>query len=136
MAYEMSIEVFDGEFSARRWMESHGDRLTEAALQFSATEWSWGHLDWGVVLELVFATEEDWERFRSSSAVQAALDAVPDRFAGLLIYRGRGGSSAAGAPRRPRPLSGAGAAALEFPQAWTFEPAAEANPVVAVGATA
>ncbi len=35
---------------------------------------------------------------------------------GLLIYRGRGGSSAAGKPRRPRPAPSAAAAALPEPE--------------------
>ena len=78
-----------------------------------------------MVLELDFANEDDWDRFRASTAVQAALDAVPDRYSGLLIYRGRGGASAPREPRRPRPIAGAGAAALEFPGEWTFEPVAE-----------
>ena len=37
MAYEMSIEVLDGEFPAQIWMEAHGDRLVEAALQCGVT---------------------------------------------------------------------------------------------------
>lgn len=123
MAYEMSIEVLDGEFPAHLWMEAHGDSLVEAALQCGVVEWRWQRFDWGLVLEIDFADESGWERFRASTAVQAALDAVPDRFSGLLIYRGRGGSSAAGLPRRPVPRAGAGAVSLEFPTEWVFEPA-------------
>ncbi len=121
----MSIEVLDGEFSARLWAEAHGDSLIEAALHHGVIEWNWQHFDWGSVLELEFVNEEAWERFRVSSAVTAALDAVPDGISGLLIYRGRGGTSSPRQPRRPRPLSGAGAAALEFPSEWTFEPIGE-----------
>ena len=106
MAYEMSIEVLDGEFPARLWVEAHGDSLVEAALQCGVIEWRWQHFDWGVVLEIDFAEESGWEQFRASTAVQAALDAVPDRFSGLLIYRGKGGSSAPRMPRRPLPRSG------------------------------
>ena len=84
VAYEMSIEVLDGDFPAWLWAEAHGDSL-----------------------------------------IEAALDAVPDRFSGLLIYRGRGGASAPREPRRPRPFAGAGAAALEFPGEWVFEPVPE-----------
>ncbi|MCA1704361.1 MAG: hypothetical protein LC808_14305 [Actinobacteria bacterium] len=112
MAYEMSIEVLDGEFPAHLWIEAHGDSLVEAALQCGVIEWRWQHFDWGVVLEIDFADESGWERFRAGTAVQAALDGVPDRFSGLLIYRGRGGSSAPRMPRKPRPRSGAGAVAL------------------------
>lgn len=121
----MSIEVLDGDFPAWLWAEAHGDGLVEAALQCQVIEWRWRHFEWGTVLELDFADEAGWERFRDSTAVQAALDAVPDRISGLLIYRGRGGTSAPREPRRPRPISGAGAAALEFPGQWVFEPAGD-----------
>lgn len=121
----MSIEVLDGAFSARVWSEAHGDSLIEAALYHGVVDWTWNHLWWGSVLELEFADEASWELFRASPAVVAALDAVPDRLSGLLIYRGRGGTASPRQPRRPRPLSGAGAAALEFPREWTFEPLAE-----------
>jgi hypothetical protein len=125
MGYEMSIEVLDGEFSARVWAEAHGDGLIEAALHHGVVDWTWNHLWWGCVLELEFADEASWELFRNSPAVVAALDAVPDRLSGLLIYRGRGGTASPRQPRRPRPLSGAGAAALEFPLEWVFEPLPE-----------
>jgi hypothetical protein len=121
----MSIEVLDGDFPAWVWAEAHGDSLIEAALQCRVIEWRWYQLTWGTVLELQFADETDWELFRASTAVQAALDAVPDRFSGLLIYRGRGGASAPREPRRPRPFAGAGAVALEFPGEWAFEPLPE-----------
>ena len=130
MAYEWSIEVLDGEFPARLWVDAHGDRLIEAALHCGVVEWRWHELDWGVVLELDFEEESGWERFRASLAVQAALDAVPDRFSGLLIYRGRGGSASPRMPRRPRPRSGAGAVALEFPGEWFFEPLLEPPPSI------
>lgn len=120
----MSIEVLDGDFPAWLWMEAHGDAIIEAALQCRVLAFEWHRLGWGIVLELDFADEATWDRFRASTAVQAALDAVPDRFSGLLIYRGRGGTSAPREPRRPRPISGAGAATLEFPAEWRFEPAA------------
>ena len=103
VAYEMSIEVLDGEFPARLWMEARGDALVEVALQCQVIEWRWQHFGWGTVLEIIVADEADWERFRTAPAVQAALDAVPDRVSGLMIYRGRGGTSAPREPRRPRP---------------------------------
>lgn len=74
-------------------MEAHGDSLVEAALQCDVIEWRWQHFDWGTILEIEFADEASWERFRASPAVQAALDAVPDRVSGLMIYRGRGGAA-------------------------------------------
>ena len=121
----MSIEILDGEFSAFLWVEAHGDSLIEAALHYGVIEWNWQHFSWGSVLEVEFVDEGAWELFRNSPAVTAALDAVPDRLSGLLIYRGRGGTSSPRQPRRPRPFAGAGAAALEFPSEWTFEPLSE-----------
>jgi hypothetical protein len=111
----MSLEIFDGEVSAARWAAAHGDALTEAALAGGARNWSWNGHDWGVIFEVEFDDEEAWERFLHSTAVKAALDAVPEPVNGLLIYRGRGGSSSRPVPRRPRPLAGAGAAALPLP---------------------
>ena len=115
MQYWMSIEVFDGLFPVSTWIESYGDTLTEAAISTGSTEWNWHRTSWGVVFELAFAEEADWERFRQLLVVQIALDAVPDPVGGLLIYRGRGGSSGSTRPRRPRPLAGSGAAALPIP---------------------
>ena len=83
----MSIEVLDGAFSANRWADAHGDSLVEAALSHGVMDWSWHRHSWGVVFELLFADEVEWERFRSSTAVQAALDAVPDPVSGLIVYR-------------------------------------------------
>lgn len=114
--YEMSIEVLDGgEFPASFWAEAHADGLFEAALTHGAVDWQLHQLRWGVVLEFSFQSEEQWERFRADAAVDAALDAVPNPTSGLLIYRGRGGTSWSRQPRRPRPLSGAGAAAIPLP---------------------
>lgn len=111
----MSIEVFDGTFAASHWVEAYGDSLVEAALSEGAQDWSWHRGTWGVVFEVAFVDEAAWERFRARLSVQTALDAVPDPVSGLIIYRGRGGSSGAGLPRRPRPLIGSGAAALPLP---------------------
>jgi hypothetical protein len=111
----MSVEIFDGVFSAANWSAAHGDAITEAALHGGAKDWDWHTHSWGVIFEVEFDDEEAWERFRNSPAVTAALDAVPDPVHGLLIYRGRGGSSSRPEPRRPKPLAGAGAAALPLP---------------------
>jgi hypothetical protein len=110
----MSIEVLDGQYPASLWAEAHGDSLIQAALLHGATDWRVHHLRWGVVLELGFTNQDQWERFRADAGVEAALDAVPNAD-GLLIYRGWGGSSSPREPRRPRPLAGAGAAALPLP---------------------
>jgi hypothetical protein len=114
-----SIEVFDGASSASMWAEAHGDPLLESALTWGARDWSWHRHSWGVVLELEFADTKAWDRWRALAHVQAALDAVPDPISGLIVYRGRGGSSGTSRPRRPRPLLGSGAAALPIP--WDTE---------------
>ena len=74
------------------------------------------HADrWGVVFEVLFDAEEQWEAFRSLPVVRAALDAVPDPVNGLLIYRGRGGGAGAREPRRPAPAPGAAAVSRPGP---------------------
>jgi hypothetical protein len=115
MAYWMSIEVFDGPFSARAWQENVGDSLVETALRTGATDWNWHSHSWGVVFEVCFDSEADWERYRQTLAVQIALDAVPDPVSGVIVYRGRGGSAGWVSPRKPKPLVGSGAAALPLP---------------------
>jgi hypothetical protein len=109
-----SIEVFHGEFSALRWRDSYREAFIESAITHGAVDWSWHEHRWGVVFEVAFEHDAQWEAFRGLPQVKAALDAVPDRVNGLLIYRGRGGG--AGRPsRRPRRPS-AGAGALELPE--------------------
>ena len=116
----MSIEVLDGRFSAGLWAEAWGDFLAETALVTGALDWSWHRHSWGVVLELTFADEAAWDRFRALPSVQGALDAVPDPVSGIIVYRGRGGSAGVWEPRRPRPLLGSGAAALPLPDGDFF----------------
>lgn len=117
MAEWFSIEVLNGSGygSARGWADAFGDSLAQAALAQRASDWNWHHHSWGSVFEVELPSEEDWDSFRALAAVRAALDAVPDPVNGLIVYRGRGGSSPAGKPRRPRPLAGAGAASLPLP---------------------
>jgi hypothetical protein len=115
MADWMSIEVFDGTFfPAAGWADAWGDSLVEQALRDGASDWSWHPTTWGVVFEVAFADEDAWERFRTSIIVRAALDAVPNPD-GVLIYKGRGGSSGSTFGRKPRPLAGSGSAALPLP---------------------
>jgi hypothetical protein len=116
-----SIEVFDGASSAGLWADLHGDALLESALSSGAKDWSWHRNSWGVVLELDFADAEAWEAWRGLPQVQAALDAVPDPVSGLIVYRGRGGSSGSSRPRKPRPLQGSGSAALPLEWEWRDE---------------
>jgi hypothetical protein len=112
----MSIEVFDGAPSASLWADAHGDSIVESALGHGASDWAWHRHPWGVVFEVEFDDEAAWERFRASLAVRTALEAAPDPVAGVIVYRGRGGSAGTKEPRRPRPLVGSGAAALPLPR--------------------
>ena len=122
MAEWFSIEVLDGTYSAAGWAEAFGDALVSEALATGATNWDWHPHPWGTVFEVEFADEEAWERFRLTLGVLAALDAVPDPVSGLIIYKGRGGSAGGREPRRPRPLSGSGAAAIPIPIDWGDQP--------------
>jgi hypothetical protein len=126
------MEVLDGAMSASVWSEAYGDALMESAFFNGATDWNWHRHTWGVVLELAFEDEAAWEGYLELPAVRAALDAVPDPVSGLIMYRGRGGTSGTPWPRRPKPLAGAGSAALPLPWdlwedrvAWIFSPSAE-----------
>jgi hypothetical protein len=113
-----SIEVADGEFSAASWKDTHGRDLIRTALEFGAEDWAWVERPWGVVLELCFPEDlpvGGWAAFRDATLVKAALDAVPDPVNGLLMYPGRGGSSGARVPRKPKPAPAAAAAALPEP---------------------
>lgn len=116
----LTIEVVDGEFPASRWRRSYEDALIEAALTHGVDSWEWHVTRWGVVLELAFSSDEHLERFRALPGIRAALDAVPDRTHGLIVYRGRGGGAGAHVPRRPRPRPMADAAALPEPPPEQF----------------
>jgi hypothetical protein len=115
MAEWWSIEVLHGKFSAFQWQHSYDSDLIEAALTNGAIDGTWHADQWGVAFEVCFNTPEEWEAFRDLPVVRAALDSVPDPVNGLLIYRGRGGTSASGKPRRPRPAPSASSAALPEP---------------------
>jgi hypothetical protein len=115
-----SIEVFDAEIPASQWRQAYSAALIEAAIAHGASGWAWLASRWGVVLEVCFADEAQWEAFRGLPAVRAALDSVPDPVNGLLVYRGRGGASGASSPRHPRPVPSAGAVALPEPAADAY----------------
>jgi hypothetical protein len=117
MAEWWSIEVFSGDkVPGSAWRYSYEDALTEAAVTHGALYWDWYDSQYGVVFEVCFATDEQWEAFRALASVKGALDAVPDPVSGLLIYRGRGGAAGSRHPRKPRPAPGAAALELEEPQ--------------------
>jgi hypothetical protein len=128
MAEWWSIEVLHGDSTAYRWQEEHDSELIEAALTNGARDGKWHAGRWGVAFEVLFDTEEQWERFRGLPVVRAALDGVPDPVNGLLIYRGRGGGAGSRKPRRPRPSPAAGAMDLPEPAA---EPYLDVTPVSA-----
>jgi hypothetical protein len=132
MAEWWSIEVLHGEFSAFRWQEQHDSALIEAALTNGALDGSWHADSWGVIFEVLFETEEQWQAFRDLPVVRAALDSVPDPVNGLLVYRGRGGGAGPRKPRRPKPAPAASAMSLPEPEpephldltsAWPPDPA-------------
>src|ERR1700723_2031203 len=107
-----SIEVLNGPWSARAWAEAYGDALVQAGFDEGAVDWEGHHYRWGSLLEIGFSEEDEFGRFRRLPSVEAGLEAVPDRVNGLMIHRGRGGSSGTRRPRRPLPMSGSGSVAL------------------------
>ena len=116
MAEWWSVEVFHGETRASSWKDAYSSALIESAIAHGAADWTWIEHRHGVVFEVCFPSDDQFEAFRVLPAVLAALDAVPDPVNGLLIYRGRGGGAGVASPRRPRPTAGAGAAELPEPQ--------------------
>ena len=133
MAEWWSIEVFDGAFPALRWKDAHSSSLIESAISNGVVDWVWHEHRWGVVLEIAFERDDQWEAYRDLPAVRAALDAVPDPVNGLLVYRGRGGGAGAASRLRPKPFAGAGA--VELPEPEPFEAPAEPEvPVMLPGA--
>jgi hypothetical protein len=112
-----SIEVFDAaELPARRWKDSYQDDLTEAAITHGAIYWEWHEHQYGVVFEVLFDSDEQWEAFRALPAVRSALDSVPDPVNGLIVYKGRGGGAGPRKPRKPKPAPSASSMALPEPQ--------------------
>jgi hypothetical protein len=112
-----SIEVFDAaELPARRWKDSYQDELTEAAITHGAIYWEWHEHQYGVVFEVLFDSDEQWEAFRALPAVRSALDSVPDPVNGLIVYRGRGGGAGPRKPRKPKPAPSASSMALPEPE--------------------
>jgi len=137
MAEWWSIEVFhSGKLPASRWKDAYEDQLTEAAVTNGALYWEWHEFQYGVIFEVCFGDDEQWEAFRALPAVRAALDGVPDPVNGLLIYRGRGGTSASGQPRRPRPAPSASSLALPEPADAVFVDLTGAAPPVLADAVA
>lgn len=120
MAEWWSIEISGGDFAVSTWIRARGEEVIRTALEHGAHDWDWVSRTWGVVLEFSFgdslAPAGGWASFIDNPLVKAALDAVPDPINGLLLYPGRGGSSPALVPRRPKPAPSAAAAALPEPE--------------------
>lgn len=116
MSYWMSIEVFNGAFAARLWADAHADLLIETAVTHGASDWELKPTAWGVVFEVGFDHEAQWDIFRNSEAVRNALNTVPDPQTGILIYRGRSLDGGSASPRKPKPKAGSGANALQLPK--------------------
>jgi hypothetical protein len=117
MAEWWSIEVFSGDkLPASGWRYAYEDELTEAAITHGALYYEWHDTEYGVIFEVLFPGDAEWEGFRALPAVRAALDGVPDPVNGLLIYRGRGGAAGGTKPRKPKPAPGAAALELEEPR--------------------
>jgi hypothetical protein len=117
MAEWWSIEVFSGDkLPASGWRYAYEDELTEAAITHGAMYYEWHDTEYGVIFEVLFHDDEQWEAFRALPAVRAALDGVPDPVNGLIIYRGRGGASGSRMPTKPKPAPGAAALELEEPR--------------------
>jgi hypothetical protein len=117
MAEWWSIEVFSGDkLPASAWRYAYEDELTEAAITNGALYYEWHDSQYGVIFEVLFPGDEQWESFRALPGVRAALDGVPDPVNGLLIYRGRGGAAGSPKPRKPKPAPSAAALELEEPR--------------------
>lgn len=117
MAEWWSIEVFSGDkLPASGWRYAYEDELTEAAITNGALYYEWHDTEYGVIFEVLFPGDKEWESFRALPAVGAALDGVPDPVNGLLIYRGRGGAAGGTKPRKPKPAPGAAALELDEPR--------------------
>src|SRR3954465_5197503 len=99
----LTVEVRDGAVPASAGRRAYESALVEAAITNGASFWDWQTTPWGVVVELLFVSDDRLERYRGLPVVRAALDAVPDRVHGLMVYRGRGGGAGALVPRRPPP---------------------------------
>ena len=107
MAEWWSIEVLHGKVSAFWWQEQHDSALIEAALTNGVRDGAWHADRWGVVFEVLFDTEEQWER--STACLSSGRPWMPSRIRSMACSStaaaGQGPGSRAGRRlRRARPL--------------------------------
>src|ERR1700723_3335122 len=101
MAEWWSIEVFSGDrLPASGWRYAYEDDLTEAAITHGAMYYEWHDTEYGVIFEVLFRDDEQWDAFRALPAVRAAPAGAPRPGGGPLLPRGRGGP--AGHPKAPQ----------------------------------
>ncbi len=115
MSHWLSIEVLNGSYAARHWADTHGDDLAEAAVTTEATDFEIKRTAWGVVFEVAFRTDAECEKFKNLEIVRNAIRNAPDPKTGVLIYRGRSTDAGHVGPRKPKPKTGSGSAALALP---------------------
>ena len=66
MAEWWSIEVFSGDkLPASGWRYAYEDELTEAAITHGALYYEWHDTQHGVIFEVLFPTDDQWEAFRA-----------------------------------------------------------------------
>jgi hypothetical protein len=109
-----SIEVLDGDGSARLWADAWSDVIIWAAQRHGVIDWEISEHPWGVLVEIEVRDEDQFDALRADIA--HALDAVPDPIRGLLVHPGRGGSAGSRIFRGPRPILGSGAMAVPIPE--------------------
>lgn len=110
-----SIEVFDGPFAARQWAETYADALIETAVTSGALDWELKRTAWGIVFEVAFRSDAEWNAYKDTPVVVEALKTAPNPSTGVLIYRGRSLDGGHGAARKPKPKTGSGSSALALP---------------------
>ena len=103
----LTIEVVDGEVPASGWRRAHENALIEAAITHGASFWEWHGTRWGVVLELVFDSDERLERFRVAArrARGAGRRARPGR-TGCWSIAGAAVGPVHSVPRHPPAAAG------------------------------
>ena len=78
MAEWWSIEVFSGDkLPASGWRYAYEDELTEAAITHGALYYEWHDTQYGVIFEVLFPSDEQWEAFRALPGQPKRVGQVP-----------------------------------------------------------